>query len=251
MKLRWAWTLAVLSSLALAWTAAQAQGPGGPGPAGMYPPPGMMQGPPPGMYPPQGMMQGPPPSMYPPQGNAGATRDVPASGDDAGASARHVSAPGDDARRLSQPGMPPDGMSGPPMDMAIPAGCPQCGGAGCDACGGGHGRHGLGNGLLGDVLGFIAPYPDGGCAAPRWYDFSLEYLQLRRENPGRNTAFASQGLGGPDTGARSCCRRTTSISISNPASALPRWPTGPRQRPRIHVLRPVLLRRPGGSARLQ
>src|SRR5688572_4677538 len=46
--------------------------------------------------------------------------------------------------------------------------CPYCGGAGCGHCSG----H---NGLLGDVLGIVGPYPDGGCGAVRWYDLSLDY----------------------------------------------------------------------------
>ncbi|MDX1947318.1 MAG: BBP7 family outer membrane beta-barrel protein [Pirellulaceae bacterium] len=167
MKLRWAWKLAALAILSMV-PVALAQGPGGMAGPAMYPPPGAMGGPPPGMYGPPGMM----PAGY-------------AQG-------------GPEAYGPMMPG----GMGGaPPMDMAVPAGCPQCGGAGCEACGGGGRPHGLANGLLGDVLGCIAPYPDGGCAAPRWFDFSLEFMQLRREDPGRNTQFTSLGLGGPDTGA--------------------------------------------------
>jgi len=94
-----------------------------------------------------------------------------------------------------------DGQAG--MD----GGCPYCGGQGCDMCGGamlGHGglfHHGDGthlpNGLLGDVLGLVAPYPDGGCAAVRWFDFAVDYMMLKRDNTGRNVDIASFGIGGP------------------------------------------------------
>jgi Putative beta barrel porin-7 (BBP7) len=84
--------------------------------------------------------------------------------------------------------------------------CPYCGGQGCDQCGGmfGHGglfHHGDGthlpNGLLGDVLGLVAPYPDGGCAAVRWFDFAVDYMMLKRDNTGRNVDIASFGITGP------------------------------------------------------
>src|SRR5439155_6196939 len=67
--------------------------------------------------------------------------------------------------------------------------------------GGRHGGHGswLPNGLLGDVLGLVTPYPDGGCAAVRWFDFAVDYMALRRDNTGRNQVFTS--LGSPAPGA--------------------------------------------------
>jgi hypothetical protein len=86
-------------------------------------------------------------------------------------------------------------MGGGGMHMGDPGlmgNCGYCGGTGCDACGRGMG--GLGNGLLGDVFGLVAPYPDGGCAAVRWYDFSVDFMRLRRENAGRNVDFASFGI---------------------------------------------------------
>jgi hypothetical protein len=97
-------------------------------------------------------------------------------------------------------GMP--GYGGPGM-----GGCEMCGGYGCDACRGGffglfHGRHnGHGslfpNGLLGDVLGLVAPYPDGGCAAPRWFDFAVDYMALKRDNAGRSDqVFSTLGING-------------------------------------------------------
>jgi hypothetical protein len=82
--------------------------------------------------------------------------------------------------------------------------CPYCGGNGCPQCGGhggifGHhgGGAGLHNGLLGDVLGMVAPYPDGGCAAVRWFDFAVDYMMLKRDDTGRNQAIASRGIQGP------------------------------------------------------
>ena len=68
--------------------------------------------------------------------------------------------------------------------------CPYCGGQGCDHCGGHHG-------LLGDVLGCVGPYPDGGCGAVRWYDLSLDYMLLKREGAGRPVPFTSSGIAGP------------------------------------------------------
>ena len=94
----------------------------------------------------------------------------------------------------------------PPMDMQGPtgmpgmdggmdgAGCPYCGGQGCDNCGG---RHHGDHGLLGDIFGICGPYADGGCAAVRWYDFSADFMLLRRDDAGRNVQLTSQGIGGP------------------------------------------------------
>src|SRR5436190_13327519 len=102
-----------------------------------------------------------------------------------------------------QMGGPMDGQMGGPMGGPMGGGdCPYCGGQGCQQCGGGHGHHGadgtwLPNGLLGDCLGLVAPYPDGGCAAPRWYDFAVDYMMLKRDNPGRRTDFTSRGINGP------------------------------------------------------
>jgi hypothetical protein len=105
------------------------------------------------------------------------------------------------------PGGPMGGMQGGPMGGGMPGGpdggCPYCGGQGCEACGAGgaggrHGHHGGGlwpNGLLGDVLGLVAPYPDGGCGAVRWYDVAVDYMMLKRDDTGRNVIFTRQGLG--------------------------------------------------------
>jgi hypothetical protein len=104
-------------------------------------------------------------------------------------------------------GAPMDGSMGPgamgPGGMGPGMGgpCPYCGGQGCPQCGGGYDPNGadgtwMPNGLLGDVLGLVAPYPDGGCGAPRWYDFAVDYLALKRDNTGRSDqVFATEGQG--------------------------------------------------------
>jgi hypothetical protein len=95
-------------------------------------------------------------------------------------------------------GMGPGGMGPGAMGMGGMGGdsCPYCGGQGCQQCGGGGGMAGtdgtwMPNGLLGDVLGLVAPYPDGGCAAPRWYDFAVDYMMLKRDNTGRSDLVLS------------------------------------------------------------
>jgi hypothetical protein len=93
----------------------------------------------------------------------------------------------------------------PAMDMQMPMGgpgggggegCPYCGGQGCENCGRG-GRHNGDHGLLGNIFGIIGPYPDGGSAAVRWYDFSADFMMLKRDDVGRNVALTSQGISGP------------------------------------------------------
>jgi hypothetical protein len=93
---------------------------------------------------------------------------------------------------------PPEMMYGGGMPGG--GGCQYCGGMGCDMCSTGHGGYGGGhgaNGLLGDLLGCVAPYPDGGCAAVRWFDFSLDFMFLQREGLGDNVDIASLGVNGP------------------------------------------------------
>jgi hypothetical protein len=101
-------------------------------------------------------------------------------------------------------GMYNQGGYGGPMyegQSMMDGGCPYCGGQGCQQCGGhgglfghhGDGSH-LPNGLLGDVFGFIAPYPDGGCAAVRWFDFAVDYMMLKRDNTGRSQPFTTRGI---------------------------------------------------------
>ena len=103
------------------------------------------------------------------------------------------------------PGYGGPGNGGPGNGGPMGGPCQYCGGQGCENCRGGifgHGKHGgdgcwMPNGLLGDVLGVVAPYPDGGCAAPRWFDFAVDYMNIKRDNTGRNLALTSQGIQGP------------------------------------------------------
>jgi len=49
----------------------------------------------------------------------------------------------------------------------------------------GHGRHGHRSGsLLLGILGMLAPYGEGGCCAPRWFDFQAEFHYLSLDNHG-------------------------------------------------------------------
>ena len=193
MKMRWAWTLPVLSILALLDAhLACAQGYGAP--AG-YGAPG-----------------------YGAPGYGAPGHGAPGYGGPAGGMpmmAPYMAAPAGYMAGPGQPGLLPDAYgaygtaeTGPmapgpgPMgpDMGGGGACPYCGGMGCDNCsggmGGGMGGH-LANGLLGDVFGLVAPYPDGGCAAVRWYDFAVDFMSLRREDAGRRVNFASLGINGP------------------------------------------------------
>jgi Putative beta barrel porin-7 (BBP7) len=201
MNMRWAWTLPVLSSLAALGITAPAAAQFDPAQAGMMSadpaaqaqfygqammPPGAMMAPgmypPGGMYPQMGMMPGGPPGAMPGGMPGGMPGPMPMGSPDAYG---------------GYGSMPNDyGMQGPTGDN----GCPYCNGNGCDFCHGMPGHHGrgwLGDGLLGEVLGLVAPYPDGGCAAVRWYDFALDYMSLKRDDAGRNIPIASRGVGGP------------------------------------------------------
>jgi hypothetical protein len=189
MKMRWAWILPVLSVLAL--SGAQSAHAQGFGPGGM--PPGYM---PAGYAPamPAGYMAGPgQPGLLPDvNGSYGA---APVAPPDAGGMGPQALMGGDPSMMggpMMGGGMMGGGMHG--GDPGLMGNCGYCGGMGCDACGRGSG--GLGNGLLGDVFGLVAPYPDGGCAAVRWYDFSVDFMRLRRENAGRNAVFATDGVNG-------------------------------------------------------
>jgi hypothetical protein len=136
--------------------------PGGPG--GM---PGMGPGGMPGMGPMGGPMPGPMPVGYGPSPNAYGMYGAAS----------------------------PEMMNG---SMPMDGGCQYCGGMGCDMCSTGHG-HGLHNGLLGDCFGLVAPYPDGGCAAVRWFDVALDVLYLDRSDSVNNliiSTFGQAGVGG-------------------------------------------------------
>ena len=178
MKMQWAWVLPVLTIITLSlsgtvWAQGYPQG---------YPPGYQAGGAPPGyaplaydpnvlMYAPPGTMPGSQPAAYM-QPDGVPTPAVPMQGG-------------------PPPMMAPGGFEGAP-DYAEDFGtdCPYCGGAGCEACGGHHG-------LLGDVLGIVGPYPDGGCGAVRWYDLAVDYMLLKREGTGRRTDFTSEGIAGP------------------------------------------------------
>ncbi len=183
MNVRWASTLPLVISMVLASVHSQAYGQGptpayGPAPAGV---PSYAPGPPMGI-PPSAMMPGP--GAYPPPSPAYAPGE------------QFVSPPPDQGGMMGAPGMEMGGMGGP--GMGGPGGCDLCGGAGCPHCPSihGHGRHG--DGLFHDLFGWLLPYPDGGCGAPRWYDFSLEYMYLQRETTASPTTdFTSAGVAGP------------------------------------------------------
>ena len=69
--------------------------------------------------------------------------------------------------------------------------CQSCGGQGCPSCGVGNG------GIIGDLLGLVGPYGDGGYCAPRWYDLYLDAMWLKRDDTGRNIPLSSVGVAGP------------------------------------------------------
>jgi hypothetical protein len=177
-------------------------------PAAGYPQAAMYQQP--AYYPPQGIhpaayMGGPAPNgamqSMPAPMMAGPTPDVYGS---YGYMPNEVGSQGGAPPGYGQPMYDPQGYGGG-MDAGGGGPCPYCGGQGCDNCRGGIFGHGglhgdgtwLPNGLLGDVLGLVAPYPDGGCAAVRWYDFAVDYLNLKRDNTGRTVNFATFGINGP------------------------------------------------------
>ena len=182
MKMQWAWILPVLTILTLPWCGTVwGQGyPQGyaPGYQPGSPPPGYAPTP----YDPSVMMYAPPGAM-------------PGYGQPVG----YMQSDGEPtpAGPMPMPGLSPvpsayaaDGNGGAPYAEDFGVDCPYCGGAGCERCSGHHG-------LLGDVLGLVGPYPDGGCGAVRWYDLSLDFMMLKREGTGRFTPYTSQGIAGP------------------------------------------------------
>jgi len=199
MKMQWAWVLPVLTILTLsgsAWGQGYPQGyapgyqPGGPPPGYapqyapaqfdpsvmMYAPPGAMQGGQPGYgQPAYGPGYGPGPGYGQQVGYMQPGEPTPAP------------MPGAGAPMGPMPGSP---AYGPANAEDFGTDCPYCGGAGCNHCSGHHG-------LLGDVLGCVGPYPDGGCGAVRWYDLSIDYMLLRRDGSGRPVPYTSQGIAGP------------------------------------------------------
>lgn len=180
MKVRWALTLPLVISMVLAsvHTHAYGQTPTpAVGPAPMDAP-GYAPGPPMGV-PPSAMMPGP--GAYPPPSPAYSPGQS------------FIAPPGDQGGMMGGPGIgaPGYGYEG----MSGMGGCDYCGGAGCPHCPGLRGGHG---GLFHDLFGWLAPYPDGGCGAPRWFDYSLEYMYLNRETTvSPNINLTSAGVAGP------------------------------------------------------
>lgn len=210
MKLRWAFLLPVLTILASSFAVCQAQSQGYAGAPGMVPgsvwstQPPMMgggYGPPPGGGPMMG--GGMPPGYDPRMAAMQAQAMMPMQGGGMpmqGAMPMQGGMPMQGAMPMQGGmGMPPDaygyggyGPEGGGYGPEAGGECPGCGGMGCRMC-----RRGIHNGLLGDVLGIVGPYPDGGCAAVRWYDVSLDFMMLERDDAGTNRAIASDGVSGP------------------------------------------------------
>lgn len=185
-----AWMLPVLSIITLLM--------GSPVLLGQEPMPAMVPG---GMGP-----GGPPPGMMAPPGMMGGMGG-PAMGGPGG------------------PGMmggmyDPDSMGGQGMMGGGDMGCPPDGDPGIMDGPGWRMR----NGLLGDVLGCIAPYADGGCAAPRWFDVEVGIMTLKRNDAGRNVDFASNGIGGPIILSSNDLDFDTSTSFK--ISAMVQWGPG-------------------------
>ena len=188
MKMQRAWIVPVLAMMALSLTTNGALAQGYPGPAPGY---GQaMMGPPPG-YDPNTIQYAPPGAQYAPPG-AGYGGPQAAGYYQPGAAPQ--GGPPPEGVPPMQTGMSPEGYGGAEQEGGP---CPQCGGAGCDACGNNF------RGLLGDVLGAVGPYPDGGAGAVRWCDFSLDFMYLKRDAVGKQDAvgrhqdFASTGILGP------------------------------------------------------
>ncbi len=75
-------------------------------------------------------------------------------------------------------------------------GCGYCGGNGCLFCGAGNGC--LAGGHLAGLLGWLAPYSEGGCASQRWFDISIGAIALQRTS---DVGPFQTGLQDPVTGA--------------------------------------------------
>ncbi|MDA0657439.1 MAG: hypothetical protein O3C60_01240 [Planctomycetota bacterium] len=84
-------------------------------------------------------------------------------------------------------------------------GCGGCGDASGGSCGGPFGGGGMGPGApFGGYDSMQAgqqhgPLGDGGCCAPRWFDFHAEWMYLRNANIGSDIPFSSDGIQGPTT----------------------------------------------------
>ncbi|MFV1967688.1 MAG: BBP7 family outer membrane beta-barrel protein [Pirellulaceae bacterium] len=67
---------------------------------------------------------------------------------------------------------------------------PYCGGTGCQSCRGA----GVTGGYLTRLFGRVLPFSEGGRSAPRWYDVTIDFLYLTRENVSRQVDFSSDGI---------------------------------------------------------
>lgn len=74
--------------------------------------------------------------------------------------------------------------------------CTGCGGGGCAACAG-TGSPGMFAGILANTIASVLPYSEGGRAAPRWYDVTLDAMYLTREEASRRIDLSSDGPVGP------------------------------------------------------
>jgi hypothetical protein len=85
---------------------------------------------------------------------------------------------------------------GPPMNggqaygEAGPMGCNACGGYGCERCMGACDDFDL------RLLHWLLPYGAGGCGVQRWYDASVEWVSLTRDQVGDPLVYATEGVGG-------------------------------------------------------
>ena len=92
---------------------------------------------------------------------------------------------------------------GGPVIQTSFADCGDCNGARCNTCGpgggswlggSGYGGGGFDSMLLGQESG---PLGGGGCCAPIWHDFHVEWMNLRRDDAGERVDLTSRGVGGP------------------------------------------------------
>ena len=73
-------------------------------------------------------------------------------------------------------------------DYMSPGGeCEYCSGEGCTHC------LGLAS-FLSSGLSWLLPFSEGGCCAPRWYDVTVDYMYLRRDNVSSHVDFTSEGV---------------------------------------------------------
>jgi hypothetical protein len=89
---------------------------------------------------------------------------------------------------MEHPGMNGGEMYGGPMGQPF---CNSCGGYGCERCMGGGDDFDL------RLLQWLLPYGPGGCGTQRWYDASIEWVAMGRDDIGIPTVFTTSGVAGP------------------------------------------------------